>query len=234
MPIWKTDCGKEFRVNLSDDLIAQRKLDGCRLCLFKDNPDIRDDNAIFASNITYNDNHFLGSLQADYVGQNYNAEVGYIPRTKYFKFETEFKYLFFPTQTYKILSHGPSIGNIQFFNLDGERIESAIDFGYEINFKNRSKFKLSCENQFIALQNPFDPIRTGIQTLKAFTEHRWQTCNIEYNSKPQSLFTYKFKSSYGGYFQNGKRWLFFSQMGYRFQPYGLLRFLQLHLPQLLL
>jgi hypothetical protein len=43
--------------------------------------------------------------------------------------------------------------------------------------------------------------------------------SLEYNSKPQSLFTYAFKSSYGGYFQKGKRWQFFSEMGYRFQPY---------------
>ena len=47
MPIWKTDCGKEFRVNLSNDLITQWKEDGCRLCLFKDNPDIRDENSCF-------------------------------------------------------------------------------------------------------------------------------------------------------------------------------------------
>ena len=41
-------------------------------------PDVRDDNGIFASNITYNNNHFLGYLQSEYVGQNYNAEVGCI------------------------------------------------------------------------------------------------------------------------------------------------------------
>ena len=55
MPVWKTDCGKEFRVNLSDDLITQWKEDGCRLCLFKDNPDIRDENSfeLFKENLTF-------------------------------------------------------------------------------------------------------------------------------------------------------------------------------------
>mgnify|MGYP007000450766 len=43
--------------------------------------------------------------------------------------------------------------------------------------------------------------------------------NLEYKSQPQSLLTYSIKSSYGGYFQKGRRWFFFSQMGYRFQPY---------------
>ncbi len=198
---------------------ADNVLNGKLMYLKSFSPGVQEDDAVFASNLTYSNQFFTGYFQAEYVGENYNAEVGYIPRTKYFKFNTEFKYLFFPTQTSKILSHGPSTGNIQFFNLDGERIDSRTDFGYEINFKNRSKFKLSYQNQFIVLQNHFDPIRTGIQSIQAFTEHRWQTCNLEYNSKPQSLFTYEFKSSYGGYFQNGKRWLFFSQMGYRFQPY---------------
>ena len=78
---------------------------------------------------------------------------------------------------------------------------------------------LAFENQFIVLQNPFDPIRTGVSSLEALTEHRWNSINLYFSSKPQSLFTFDLKSSYGGYFQNGKRWLFFSEMGYRFQPY---------------
>ena len=182
-------------------------------------PDVRDDNAIFASNITYNNNHFLGSLQAEYVGQNYNAEVGYVPRSNYYKYDTTLKYLIFPEKNSKVLSHGPSIGSIQYYNFDGAGIDRGTEFGYEVNFKNRSEMMLAFENQFIVLQNPFDPIRTGVSSLEALTEHRWNSINLYFSSKPQSLFTYDLKSSYGGYFQNGKRWLFFSEMGYRFQPY---------------
>ncbi len=182
-------------------------------------PDVRNDDAIFASNITFNNNNFLGSLQAEYVGQNYNTEVGYVPRTTYYKFDTTLKYLFFPGKDSKVLSHGPSIGSIQYFNFDGAGIDRGTELGYEVNFKNRSEMMLAFENQFIVLQNPFDPIRTGVTSLQALTEHLWNSINLYYSSKPQSLFTFDLKSSYGGYFQNGKRWLFFSEMGYRFQPY---------------
>ena len=183
------------------------------------NPGSTDDDAIFAGNLSYNDNNFLGGVQAEYVGENYNAEVGYIPRTHYYKFDTSLRYLFFPSQDSKILSHGPLFGSIQYFNFDGVGIDRGTQLGYEVNFKNRSEMVLTFENQFIVLQNPFDPIRTGIQSLGALTEHRWNSINLAYNSKPQSLFTYALESSYGGYFQDGKRWLFFSEMGYRFQPY---------------
>ena len=182
-------------------------------------PNLSDDDAIFAGNLTYNDNNFLGSVQAEYVGENYNAEVGYVPRTHYYKFDTTLRYLFFPSQDSKVLSHGPLVGSIQYFNFDGLGIDRGTKLGYELNFKNRSEMVFTFENQFIVLQNPFDPIRTGIRSLEALTEHRWNSVNLDYNSKPQSLFTYALKSSYGGYFQDGKRWLFFSEMGYRFQPY---------------
>lgn len=182
-------------------------------------PNLSNDDAIFAGNLTYNDNNFLGSVQAEYVGENYNAEVGYVPRTHYYKFDTTLRYLFFPSQDSKVLSHGPLVGSIQYFNFDGLGIDRGTQLGYELNFKNRSEMVFTFENQFIILQNPFDPIRTGIRSLEALTEHRWNSVNLDYNSKPQSLFTYALKSSYGGYFQDGKRWLFFSEMGYRFQPY---------------
>ena len=182
-------------------------------------PNLSDDDAIFAGNLTYNDNNFLGSMQTEYVGENYNAEVGYVPRTHYYKFDTTLRYLFFPSQDSKVLSHGPLVGSIQYFNFDGLGIDRGTQVGYELNFKNRSEMVFTFENQFIVLQNPFDPIRTGIRSLNALTEHRWNSVNLEYNSKPQSLFTYALKSSYGGYFQDGKRWLFFSEMSYRFQPY---------------
>ena len=113
-------------------------------------PDIRDDNAIIASNITYNDNHFLGSLQAEYVGQNYNAEVG-CTKEQLHKIDTTLKYLIFPGK-FKVLSHGPSIGSIQYFNFDGDGIDRRTKFGYEVNFKNRSEMMLAFENQFIVLQ----------------------------------------------------------------------------------
>lgn len=182
-------------------------------------PKVNKDDAIFASSLSYNNNNFRGRFQSEYVGENYNAEVGYVPRTQYYKFDTQFRYLFFPNQDSHVLSYGPYIGSIQYFNFEGEVIDSETAVGYELNFKNRSEMILSYENQFIILQNAFDPLRTGIQSLAALSEHRWNNLSLEYNSKPQNLFTYTLKSSYGGYFQNGKRWFFYSEMGYRFQPY---------------
>jgi hypothetical protein len=213
-PDYNRNFGLEYNYFSTDNL-----WNGKLMYLKSFSPNVTDDDAIFASNLTYRNNHFLGSLQTEYVGENYNAEVGYVPRTEYFKFQGEFRYLFFPDNDSKILSHGPTLGSVQYFNLQGTPIDRGTEVGYELNFKNRSEMLLSVENRKIVLQNAFDPIRTGIQSLEALTEHRWNAVKLEYNSKPQSLFTYNLESSYGGYYQGGKRWFVFSQMGYRFQPY---------------
>ena len=115
--------GLEYNYFSSDNL-----WNGKLMYLKSFSPYVREDNDIFASNITYNNNNFLGSLQAEYVGQNYNAEVGYVPRSNYYKFDTTLKYLIFPGEDSKVLSHGPSIG-IQYFNFDGDSIDRRTKFG---------------------------------------------------------------------------------------------------------
>ena len=45
------------------------------------------------------------------------------------------------------------------------------------------------------------------------------TLGFDLVSQPQKLFTYATSIRYGGYYANGKRFSFISDIGYRFQPY---------------
>jgi hypothetical protein len=65
----------------------------------------------------------------------------------------------------------------------------------------------------------FDPTNSGKDSLAVGSKHQWQTVGIEYTSKPQSVFTYAFTSRYGGYYADGKRFNFTTDIGYRFQPF---------------
>jgi hypothetical protein len=42
---------------------------------------------------------------------------------------------------------------------------------------------------------------------------------VSFFSRPQSRFTYSLSARYGGYYANGTRAFFSSELGYRFQPY---------------
>ena len=60
-----------------------------------------------AANLQYFSRHWLSAWQHEYAGQQYVAEVGYVPRVNYIKLNPVAAYLFFPKNKSWILSHGP-------------------------------------------------------------------------------------------------------------------------------
>ena len=48
-----------------------------------------------AANLQYNSRSWLLYWQHEYVGKNYNAEVGYVPRNGYIKLNPQAGYFFF-------------------------------------------------------------------------------------------------------------------------------------------
>ena len=63
------------------------------------------------------DKKWILSWQHEYVGKNYNAEVGYVPRNNYIKINPQAGYLFFPGKG-SVLSHGPMVNSSYYFNKD--------------------------------------------------------------------------------------------------------------------
>ena len=69
------------------------------------------------------------------------------------------------------------------------------------------------------LQDPFDPTGTGKPELPAGSRHYWNAVRMNYDSKPQSVFTYSIGLRVGGYYQDGSWFSMNNELGYRFQPY---------------
>lgn len=172
-----------------------------------------------AANLQYASRKWTVSWQHEYVGKDYNAEVGYVPRTSYVKFSPSVSKLFFPKGT-RILSHGPRV--FSFFYFD-ENIRKTYDnemvYLYQFNFRTQSTFAIWAAHDFIKLLRPFDPTNSGLDTLATGTDHRWNAYGFDYFSKPQSLFTYSVSLRTGGYYAGGSRFSITTEIGYRFQPY---------------
>jgi hypothetical protein len=182
-------------------------------------PDQPDHTHAIAGHIEYKSFKWNVKLQQEVVGENFNAEVGYVPRRGFTKTDAKVGYLHYLNRKSALLSHGPSINQTYFFNQQGRQTDQTTYVGYLFNFLNRSTLEVGFINQYIKLQNTFDPIRTGIAVLEAGTEHRWSEVGFEYNSKPQSLLTYTLAGQTGGYFNGGQRSALGAEIGYRFQPY---------------
>lgn len=173
---------------------------------------------VHAANLQYTSRNWNIGWQHEYVGRNYNAEVGYVPRQGYIKLAPQITRLFFPGSG-AVLSHGPQITSTSFFDENMRRTDNELLLSYAIVFRKRNTLTAWASNNYIKLLTPFDPTNTGKDSLTAGTRHNWNTIGIDYVSKPQSLFTWSFSGRYGGYYADGKRLTMGSELGYRFQPY---------------
>lgn len=173
---------------------------------------------VHAANLVYTSRNWNISWQHEYVGKNYNAEVGYVPRQGYIKLMPQVTHLFFP-KTGSVLSHGPQVQLTNFYDEKMHRTDNELLLSYGIVFRKRNTLTLWSTSSYVQLLQPFDPTNTGKDSLFTGTKHSWNTVGLDYVSKPQSLFTYSFSGRYGGYYADGTRLTLGGELGYRFQPY---------------
>jgi hypothetical protein len=171
-----------------------------------------------AANLQYSIRKWTATWQHEYVGKNYNAEVGYVPRTGYIKANPTLSRLFFPVGT-KVLSHGPKVISTLIFNESFQQTDQENVFMYLVTLRKYSVFDVWVANNYVKLLRPFDPTNLGLDTLATGTEHSWRSWGVEFFSKPQSVFTYSVSIRNGGYYANGSRFNVTSEIGYRIQPY---------------
>lgn len=175
-----------------------------------------------AGHIQHNSRRWNYRVQYEYVGQNYTAEVGFVPRLNYHGFYPTIGHLFFPKKKGAVLSHGPSTFLSFYFDKNMQQTENELPILYRINFYNRSELVVWTATNYVKLLRPFDPTNFVGDTLATGTRHFWHSFGADYNSKPQSLFTYSLSGRYGGFYADGKRLRLNGEVGYRIQPYAAL------------
>ncbi len=173
---------------------------------------------VLADNVQYLSKYWTLYLQQQYVGKNYNAEVGYVPRTGYIKLSPLALHNFFPRKT-SVLTYGVQYSSNYYFDESFNRTDNENVLSFITTFRNRSTLTVSGLNDYVKLLQPFDPTNTGKDSLATGTQNRYNTLDILWVSKPQSVFTFLLEAAVGGYYDNGHRIGITGQIGYRIQPY---------------
>ena len=212
-PKFNRNLGLEYNLASSNNLWK-----GKAFFLKSFSPDKLGNGVTQAAHIEYKNKNWNWMLQEESVGKKYTAEVGFVPRNGYVKMSSFLGYLFFPKNS-KVLSHGPKFSTSYFFNERMERTDNFNMLQYSLNFRNRSTFGIELVDEYVELLQPFDPTRSGKDSLNIGTKHHWNAWRMNYQSKPQSMFTYSLSSYVGGYYANGNRINITNELGYRFQPY---------------
>lgn len=169
--------------------------------------------------ISYSSQYLKAGIDQSWIGSDYIAEAGYIRRTGFYGITPSLSWLFYPSGTTGILSHGPDITINAIFDPEFRLSDRETRLSYIIGWKNTSSLTVSIEEQSVKLTEPYDPTNTGNEKLEAGERFRWKNVRAEFISDARKLFNYEMNAGMGGYY-NGKRWNIDGQMNYRVQPYG--------------
>lgn len=210
---YNRNLGFEYNLASSNNLWT-----GKALYLKSFSPVKADNDYTYAANLQYTKRRLSVSGQYEYVGSGYTAEVGYVPRKNFARINPLVGYLFFPSGK-TILSHGPKVSTSVFFTPDFKQTDSETYLAYGFNFRKLSALTVWIARDYVQLLSPFDPTNSGKANLPTGSEHHWNSWGTEFISRPQRTLTYAFSTRYGGYYQNGTRFFFSTDIGYRIQPY---------------
>lgn len=151
------------------------------------------------------------------VGDGFNADVGFVPRTGIFDVGFGGSYNFYPANS-PVQRHGPSVRFSRLSNTDLDRLDEDYNLSYEVDFLNTADLEIGTTYSSVLLLRGFDPTNTEGAELEADQRFDWRNVYLEYRSDRRKVFNYSTEVSYGGFF-NGRRLRLNGNINYRYQPY---------------
>jgi len=155
------------------------------------------------------------------IGDNYNAEVGFVRRTGVNSLTPTISYKYYPANG-KLNNHGPG-ALLEYFWDDEGRTDQLIRFFYDFRFQNNATARIAYNNRYTRLLDDFDPTRTpdedSVVPLLAGSDFNYSSYFMRYQSDKRKVFSFEIRHSGAEYF-NGTRYNVNPELTYRFQPYG--------------
>jgi len=178
-----------------------------------------------ASAVNYNSTRLDVSNSFSYVGQNYNAEVGFVPRRGLVRAEGNVGFIFFPKGRLSALINNFRFGPDWdvFYGVTRKRISDwdAGLFG-RVQFQNSASINFMLfRNDYTYLFSPFDPTNTRGVPLPAATGYQYRSTRVGFSSNQRKKIYYQLQTRFGQYF-NGQIHSVQSTINYRLQPYGII------------
>jgi len=193
-------------------------------------PGVKENNFAHASWLMYTNNHWNFMWNHEYVGNNFRADVGFVPRIEnydplanrinyfsYWRLEPEVSYTWFPKSKYiQAIWHTVYLNH--YMDANFKPTEYVLNPRTEITFKNQAYMGAGVMINYTRLLYPFDVAGLDAVPLPA-GEYPYVFAGIWMNSSPSKLLVYSGGFDYGQYF-TGTRTAANASIGYRYQPFG--------------
>ena len=183
-----------------------------------------------ASWFMYNTRNIRMHWNHEYVGKDYRAETGFVPRiqnynpetqeyeySSYWRFEPSVEFSIYP-KSESINRHSLLLVYDEYFNNDFSTNERTMASGYLIRFIDKATFNLEFRNKKILLLFDTDVTFSGNTPLDS-GYYYFNIASLNFSSSPFSLFNYELNTDYGEYY-TGNKLTVRGNISYRIQPYG--------------
>ena len=181
-----------------------------------------DNNGNYSSQATatYNTRNWTFTQDWVYIDKDFRADLGFVPRVDILKLGNAATRKFYPSKGV-LSNHNVRLLSILYWkpSQDLKKTDHLNRITWTGNFKNQSVVETSFTNNFIFLNSPFDPSRSGGEPLPANEGYNFNQFNASYTSNNTRLLTYNAEATVGEFF-NGRQYSFAGTVGYRVQPWA--------------
>lgn len=169
--------------------------------------------------LMYNNTNLSVAFIGSSIGEDFNAELGFVPRKDIIELRTFDSYRFYTPKGARVNNHGPGVDFGYITDQDFNKTDLSYNISYGIRFENTAALSFGSEYRYEKLRSAFDPTRTGGVELMEGSDYSWRTYGSSFNTDTRKLFSVEGEVSFGGFY-NGDRVNIFTQFNYRYQPYG--------------
>ncbi|MEM1135045.1 MAG: DUF5916 domain-containing protein [Bacteroidota bacterium] len=183
-------------------------------------PDEKNNEAFaHGASLTYNVPAVRLTWNHSIIGEEYNPEVGFVPRTGFKRISPGAAYTFYPNKA--ITSHGPGFETEFIWTNDLGKTDHNLNLYYQIDFSNTSRLEAGFQHQYTYLFEDFDPTRLneGVP-LPEGNDYNYLNFTGFYESDKRHAVYYEIQSQIGQFFE-GSLISFSGTLNYRFKKYGL-------------
>ncbi len=168
--------------------------------------------------LSYRVRKYRLELFQQWVGDGFDAEVGFVPRKDFFAISPEFELFFYPKKGI-FNQHGIG-GDLRWVSRPNlGKTDHRYSLTYNAAFTNNARLEAQLTNEYVFLTGDFDPTRTNSEPLLAETDHSYTYFSMSYSSDRRKKLSFR-ASPFIGQFFNGNRYGLNGSMTYRYQPYG--------------
>jgi len=170
--------------------------------------------------LTYKKRAYSVEWLHQFVGENFDAEVGFVPRNDFFRINPEFRTFHYSDGVFQQYGFGLALDMFWRPDADVGRTDHRVELFWDFRPTNGGRGRFTLQHEYTFLFEDFDPTRVQEDTtalLLANTDYNYLSFTGEWSTDRRKLVSFRFEPNIGQFF-NGIRAGLNTNISLRLQP----------------